>query len=71
MPYFNEATDVTINEQLFKSLVLLNDKPFEDDKDNEGLEEVPDGAITFFEANDLELRYRLQINDVRLLEYHR
>lgn len=71
VPFFKQVEDTSINQDIFKSLVQLNNETFVDDVDNAGLENVPDGAITFFEANDEKLRYRLQINDVRLMEYHR
>lgn len=36
-----------------------------------GLEILPDGAVKFYEANDKKLSFTLQINDLRIPEYHR
>lgn len=71
MPFFDVVTNGTINNQIFWGLQWLNTQPFEDDIDQPGLDVIPDGAITFFKANDEELKFRVQINDLRLLEYHR
>jgi len=71
MPYFEKAKEKGINEQMFESLQEINSQAFDDDVDTAGLDILPDGAITFYEANDKSLSYKLQINDVRLAEYHR
>lgn len=71
MPYFEKATNGTNNEQIFWGLQYINNQPFEVDEDNPGLDVIPDGAVTFYEANDKTLYFKAQINDVRLLEYHR
>ena len=37
----------------------------------EGLDDIPDGAITVKRASNANLDYRLQINDYKYLQYHR
>ena len=32
---------------------------------------LPDGAVKFREANNQKISYNLQINDLRIQEYHR
>jgi len=71
MPYFEKVSNGTINEQIYYGLQYINSQPFDDDIDTPGLGIIPDGAITFYKADDKELFFRLQINDVRLPEYHR
>lgn len=71
MPYFEETSNGTINEQIFWGLQYLNNQSFEPDEDTPGQDVIPDGAVTFHEANNQELHYRIQINDGRLPEYHR
>ena len=36
-----------------------------------GLEVLPDGCVKFYEANDNKLSFTIQINDLRIPEYHR
>ncbi len=36
-----------------------------------GQDNLPDGAVYFFEANERNLSFRLFINDLRIPEYHR
>jgi len=71
MPYFEKAKENGINQQIYEGLQFINLQPFDDDVDTPGLEVIPDGAITFSEANDKNLSFKIQINDVRLPEYHR
>jgi len=71
MPYFEQAKEKGINQQIYEGLQFINLQPFDDDVDTPGLEVIPDGAITFSEANDKNLSFKIQINDVRLPEYHR
>lgn len=71
MPYFEQAKEKGINQQIYEGLQYINLQPFDDDVDTPGLEVIPDGAITFSEANDKNLSFKIQINDVRLPEYHR
>lgn len=32
---------------------------------------IPDGAYTFYEANEKKINMSIQVNDIRLHEYHR
>ena len=32
---------------------------------------LPDGALTFYEASDEKISFKLQINDIIMKEYHR
>lgn len=50
---------------------MLNDQNFTFGKDIPGNEILPDGAVTFNEASDTKLNFKLQVNDVRVWEYHR
>lgn len=49
----------------------MNSQPYRRFEDLMGLEILPDGAIKFYEANDEKLSFTLQINDLRIHEYHR
>jgi len=71
MPYFAKASNGTINNEIYWKLNYLNYQPFDNNVDAPELDIIPDGAVTFYKANDKELYYKLQINDIRLLEYHR
>lgn len=35
------------------------------------MDSLPDGAVVFYTANNESLVYKLQINDLRITEYHR
>ena len=50
---------------------MLNNEPYVKGQDMEGLAYLPDGAIKFYEASTSSLIYRIQINDVRVFDYHR
>ena len=39
--------------------------------DYKELHYVPDGSVEFYEANITHLKYKVQINDLRLPDYHR
>jgi hypothetical protein len=56
---------------MFEELLELNRKPFTRFRDLPGLDILPDGAVTFYEASPDNLTMRLQINDIRIPEYHR
>ena len=75
-----------MNEDIFNDIIALNNEPYVRFKDmeginkfwmmkyniiNEGLDILPDGALTFYEANSKNLTFKLQINDLRIPEYHR
>lgn len=40
-------------------------------QDNLYLSKLPDGAVTFYEANSTYLKYKAEINTVRFYSYHR
>ena len=61
----------TINEQLFGNLEYLNSQPYKRNQDIVGLDVMADGALTFYEANEQSLKFKIQINDNRIPEYHR
>lgn len=71
MPYFKMPENKSINHQIYENLLFLNNQTFEPRKDNAGLDVLPDGAVTFYEANKRNLSAKIQINDLRLPEYHR
>ena len=71
-PYFQEALNKTINEELFERLEGLNNFDFNQILVNESLiSSLPDGAIEINEINNQTFSYKLQINDNRLPPYHR
>mmetsp|Transcript_26280 Transcript_26280/g.23160 ORF Transcript_26280/g.23160 Transcript_26280/m.23160 type:complete len:102 (+) Transcript_26280:556-861(+) len=72
MPFFEEPdVNTTINSQIFETIQYLNEQPFEKSHDIWGLDALPDGAITFYNASNTNLTFKLQINDNRLPGYHR
>lgn len=76
----------SINKEIYKELQYLNNQPYQRYEDlmgnNKkgilfnlfiflGLEVLPDGCVKFYEANDNKLSFTIQINDLRIPEYHR
>jgi hypothetical protein len=49
----------------------LNSQPYKRNQDIVGLDVMADGALTFYEANEQSLKFKIQINDNRIPEYHR
>lgn len=45
--------------------------PFVRGSDLQDLYLIPDGGYTFFEANEKKINMSIQVNDIRLHEYHR
>jgi len=71
-PYFKKPNaTLTINEHLFKTLQELNKYNFSSTSEVPHLEWVPDGAVTFYQANKNNLTLKLQINDLKVGGYHR
>lgn len=70
VPYF-EPPKKSINRDIYEQVLYLNTMPFQRGADMENLYLIPDGAITFHGASETMLNYTIQINDLRLHEYHR
>ncbi|EGR34219.1 hypothetical protein IMG5_020170 [Ichthyophthirius multifiliis] len=71
VPFFTQPINQTINEDIYNSLFYLNNVPYKRGSDLESLDILPDGAIQFSEASKDKLKYKIQINDLRIPEYHR
>ena len=71
MPYFKPPSDSSINEQIYNDIRQLNQKTFTSNEDIAGSYVLPDGAVTFYEANPKNISYKVQINDINFPEYHR
>jgi hypothetical protein len=71
MPYFQTPTNGSINNQLYTDMEFLNTLSYRAPRDVPMLSLIPDGAVTFYEANANNLTVNIQINDLRLYEYHR
>lgn len=71
MPYFNRTINGTINQQLFGDILYLNTMTYTSNEDLPGMDIMADGAITFYEASPTNLSFKVQINDINSLEYHK
>jgi len=71
MPYFKKPVNGSINNQTYWNLKFLDKIDFEPPEDVPMLYLIPDGAVTFYEASPHNLSLKLQINDIRVYEYHR
>jgi len=71
MPYFKRPKNGTINQQTYENMKYLNTLNFTPPEDVPNLTLLSDGAITFHEASPDSLDFVLQINDLRVYEYHR
>jgi len=72
VPYFQKPKEgMTINEEIIQDYLKMNEYPFYIGDDNQMAEIMPDGAVTFYEANEKLLSYRVQISDNQLNEYRR
>jgi ABC-type multidrug transport system ATPase subunit len=70
MPFFNQTTD-SIDDDIYEDVTVLNEEPYNRYVDMPNLQILPDGAITFYNASDTNLTFKIQINDLRIPEYHR
>ena len=52
-------------------LNLIDELEFTLGEENKASEEYPDAALTFKNYNSTELDVKMQINDLRISEYHR
>lgn len=68
-PFFNKPQS-TINEDIYDTLKIMNENPIRY-KESIYNSLLPDGAVTFYEANSTHLKYKAQINDNRFMSYHR
>ena len=57
-------------KNIYKTLESFNKQKFEFGHDIKGIEDLPDGAIEFQDADDSGIRMTVQINDSRIEEYH-
>ena len=72
VPYFQKPKEgMTINEEIIQDYLKMNEYPFYIGDDNQMADIMPDGAVTFYEANEKLLSYRVQISDNQLNEYRR
>lgn len=67
-PFFEKPMNGTINNQIYTNLKAVNNMNFSQIFD---YYTIPDGAVFFENANTTNLDIRLQINDVRMTQYHR
>jgi len=67
-PFFEKPMNGTINNQIYQNLKAVNKMNFSDIFDDYI---IPDGSVYFENANTTNLNITLQINDVRVTEYHR
>ncbi|CAI2381584.1 unnamed protein product [Moneuplotes crassus] len=74
-PYFKERNaSETINQYLFRTLEHLNEQNIdfkERDSVVPDLDLLPDGAFNISEVNEKRLRYNVQVDDLRYIQYHR
>ena len=68
-PFFIKPSS-TINEDIYDTLKIMNENPIHN-KESQYISMLPDGAVTFYEANSTHLKYKAQINDNRFMSYHR
>jgi ABC-type multidrug transport system ATPase subunit len=68
-PFF-ASPQTTINEDIYNTLKIMNSNPIRNGV-SIYLSELPDGSVTFYEANSTHLKYKAQINDNRFMSYHR
>jgi len=73
MPQFKRPNaSLTINQHMFQTLKELNKyKMNNKSREVPHLDWLPDGAVTFYEANRNNLSLKLQINDLKVNQYHR
>ena len=76
MPYFAMTKGQSIDQDIYDNLKYLNTLDFNFTMKNASrvapeLSRIPDGAVTFYEANNDTLTVKIQINDIRVYEYHR
>ncbi|CAD8183724.1 unnamed protein product [Paramecium octaurelia] len=68
---FLQQPNSTINQDIYHQIEYLHTVPFVRGSDLQDLYLIPDGAYTFFEANEKKINMSIQVNDIRLHEYHR
>ena len=68
MPSFDMPINGTINNQIYQNLQYINNIDYHTIPE---VYVIPDGAVTFYEANFTNLTIRIQINDLVPAEYHR
>ncbi|CAK64013.1 unnamed protein product (macronuclear) [Paramecium tetraurelia] len=68
---FLEQPDISINEDIYERIQYLNTQPFYRGRDLDDIWMIPDGAFTFHNANEEYLNVTIQVNDLRIPEYHR
>ena len=68
-PYFTKPQS-TINEDIYDTLGIMNSNPIRN-KESIYNSLLPDGAVTFYQANSTHLKYKAQINDNRFMSYHK
>ena len=70
VPYFRRPKD-RIQTDMYNAILEMDKQPFLIGKDQQGGDVLPDGGITFIEENRKGVSVNLQVNDLRLSEYHR
>jgi hypothetical protein len=70
VPFFKETNNS--NAELYQRLTKIQSNTFQDiSNGTNGLDYLPDGAITFQAISNTTIRAKLQVNDVRDLDLHR
>lgn len=70
-PYFIETKNNTINEDLYDRIESLNQYDINQLNNDTVLSILPDGALNIHEVNNQNFSYTIQVNDMRLPQYHR
>jgi len=70
-PYFIETKNNTINDDIYVRIESLNDYDINQLQNDTVLSVIPDGAITVHEINQEKFSYTIQVNDMRMPQYHR
>ena len=70
-PFLKRPVNGSINNQTYNNLRFANTANFSDGKESPYAHLLQDGSFTFNKANRHEIDVTLQINDVRLNQYHR
>lgn len=61
----------SVNELIMDTILFFNELPYDEVKHSSTIHKMPDGSVTFFEANKDRLLADLKIDDSRVFEYHR
>ena len=68
---FDQDKDKDVNNYLMQTLDSIDQLEFTMGKENKASEKYPDAVLTFKEFNSSAVDIKMQINDLRISEYHR